>query len=122
MVIAIRDESEIPIYQQIRNQIVMGISDGRLQPGEQLPTVRNLAMAIGINTMTVSKAYQILKKEGYIYTDRRSGTRVCQKFAQLDALSQENYELLRKIISEAKIGGMTCKEFLKKCENIYEEE
>lgn len=40
MVISINDASEIPIYQQIRNQIVLGISDGRIAPGEQLPTVR----------------------------------------------------------------------------------
>lgn len=55
MVISINDASEIPIYQQIRNQIVLGISDGRLAPGEQLPTVRALAEEIGINSMTVSK-------------------------------------------------------------------
>ena len=73
MVISINDASEIPIYQQIRNQIVLGISDGRLAPGEQLPTVRALAEEIGINSMTVSKAYTLLKQEGYIYTDRRSG-------------------------------------------------
>ena len=49
MVISINDASEIPIYQQIRNQIVLGISDGRLAPGEQLPTVRALAEEIGIS-------------------------------------------------------------------------
>ena len=64
MVISINDASEIPIYQQIRNQIVLGISDGRLAPGEQLPTVRALAEEIGINSMTVSKAYTLLKQEG----------------------------------------------------------
>ena len=42
MVISINETSEVPIYQQIRNQIVLGISDGRLKPGEQLPTVRAL--------------------------------------------------------------------------------
>ena len=38
MVLVIDDSSDIPIYQQLRNQIVMGISDGRLKPGERLPT------------------------------------------------------------------------------------
>ena len=52
MIISINEMSEIPIYQQIRNQIVQGISDGRLSPGEQLPTVRGLAEEIGINSMT----------------------------------------------------------------------
>ena len=48
MIISINEMSEIPIYQQIRNQIVQGISDGRLSPGEQLPTVRGLAEEIGV--------------------------------------------------------------------------
>ena len=54
MIISINEMSEIPIYQQIRNQIVQGISDGRLSPGEQLPTVRGLAEEIGINSMIVN--------------------------------------------------------------------
>ncbi len=58
MVLVIDDSSDIPIYQQLRNQIVMGISDGRLKPGEQLPTVRALAEEIGVNAMTVNKAYR----------------------------------------------------------------
>lgn len=92
MVISINDASEIPIYQQIRNQIVLGISDGRLAPGEQLPTVRALAEEIGINSMTVSKAYTLLKQEGYIYTDRRSGARVRQEFETNKELSEKSQE------------------------------
>ncbi len=121
MVISIRDGSDIPIYQQIRNQIVLGISDGRLQPGEQLPTVRALAEEIGINTMTVSKAYQILKAEGYIVTDRRSGARVRNSFVRQGELTEENKELLRKIISEAKISGISWEAFCEECECYYKE-
>ena len=76
MILKLNMSSETPIYVQLRNQIVLGISDGRLAPGEQLPTVRALSEEIGINSMTVSKAYTLLKQEGYIYTDRRSGARV----------------------------------------------
>ncbi len=65
--------SDTPLYIQLRNQIIIGIADGRLISGEKLPTVRALAEESGINTMTVSKAYQLLKQEGYITTDRRSG-------------------------------------------------
>ena len=111
MVISINDASEIPIYQQIRNQIVLGISDGRLAPGEQLPTVRALAEEIGINSMTVSKAY--------IYTDRRSGARVRQEFETNKELSEKSQELLRQIISEAKVSGMTQTEFFDLCKRIY---
>lgn len=92
MVICIDEVSEIPIYKQIRNQIVLGISDGRLQPGEQLPTVRALAEEIGINSMTVNKAYALLKQEGYIVTDRRNGARIRNEFDQGKYLSQTSFD------------------------------
>lgn len=119
MVISINEASEVPIYQQIRNQIVLGISDGRLKPGELLPTVRALAGEIGINSMTVNKAYALLKQEGYIYTDRRNGAHVRKEFSEAKELSEKSKELLQQIISEAKICGMTQEEFLKICENMY---
>lgn len=119
MVISINETSEVPIYQQIRNQIVLGISDGRLKPGEQLPTARALAGEIGINSMTVNKAYALLKQEGYIYTDRRNGAHVRKEFSETKELSEKSKELLQQIISEAKICGMTQEEFLKICENMY---
>lgn len=119
MIIAIDDSSDIPIYQQIRNQIVLGISDGRLEPGEQLPTVRALAQEVGINSMTVNKAYQLLKQEGYIVADRRSGARVREAFAERKGLSREAEATLARIISEAKIGGMTEQELVELCKQIY---
>lgn len=120
MIISINEMSEIPIYQQIRNQIVQGISDGRLSPGEQLPTVRGLAEEIGINSMTVNKAYSLLKQEGYIFADRRSGARVQKEFAVTKELSEKSKELLQQIISEAKVSGMTKKDFFEICGKLYE--
>lgn len=122
MIISINETSEIPIYQQIRNQIVQGISDGRLQPGEQLPTVRALAEEIGINSMTVNKAYSLLKQEGYIYTDRRNGAHVHLEFEQQKNLSQKSLELLQQIISEAMVAGMTKKDFYQLCDRYYKED
>ena len=52
--------SDVPIYLQIRNQVVLGIAEGKLQTGEKLPTIRALSEECGINMMTVSKAYQLL--------------------------------------------------------------
>ena len=120
MVIAIQEQSDIPIYQQIRNQIVLGISDGRLAAGEQLPTVRGLAAEIGINSMTVNKAYQLLKQEGYIITDRRNGARVRDRFDGRGDLPAEARQTLRRIISETKIAGVTEEEFLGLCRLYYE--
>ncbi|MCR4642839.1 MAG: GntR family transcriptional regulator [Lachnospiraceae bacterium] len=106
MIIRIDELSDVPIYMQIRNQIVMGISSGELAAGEQLPTVRALAMEIGINTMTVSKAYQLLKTEGYIMTDRKNGARVRMQIQKKGSIPESNKTELRRIVSEARISGV----------------
>ncbi|MBR4513897.1 MAG: GntR family transcriptional regulator [Lachnospiraceae bacterium] len=121
MVIRIDDYSDVPIYQQIRNQIVMGISDGRLAAGEQLPTVRALAIEMGINTMTVSKAYQILKSEGYILTDRKNGARVRPEMSKSGALSDANKWELKRIVSEARLSGVSKDELIGIIEEGYKE-
>ena len=119
MIIRIDELSDVPIYQQIRNQIVMGISDGSLAGGEQLPTVRSLAMEIGINTMTVSKAYQILKTEGYILTDRKNGARVRMELNRSKSINNENKDELKRIVSEAKLSGISINDFEKMIEEMW---
>jgi DNA-binding transcriptional regulator YhcF (GntR family) len=119
MVIKIDEYSDIPIYMQIRNQIVMGISSGELKAGEQLPTVRALALEIGINTMTVSKTYQMLKNEGYIMTDRKNGARVREQIAQSGVISEENKNELRRIVSEARLSGVAKKDIQKLVDEYY---
>ncbi len=121
MIIKIDEYSDTPIYQQIRNQIVMGISDGRLSAGEQLPTVRALALEMGINTMTVSKAYQMLKSEGYILTDRKNGARVRQELAQSGSLSDANLLELKRIASEARLSGVKKETLLHVIEDAYKD-
>ena len=119
MVIKIDDYSDVPIYMQIRNQIVMGISSGELKAGEQLPTVRALALEIGINTMTVSKTYQMLKNEGYIMTDRKNGARVRQMIEQSGVIPEENKNELKRIVSEARISGVPKSEIQKLVDEYY---
>ena len=119
MIIKIDDYSDVPIYMQIRNQIVMGISSGELAPGEQLPTVRALALEMGINTMTVSKAYQILKQEGYILTDRKNGARVRDNITKSGVISEENKSELRRIVSEARISGVPKEDIIKLVKEYY---
>ena len=119
MIIRIDEYSDVPIYMQIRNQIVMGISSGELKAGEQLPTVRALALEIGINTMTVSKTYQMLKNEGYIMTDRKNGARVRQTIEQSGVISEENKNELKRIVSEARLSGVPKKDIQKLVDEYY---
>lgn len=122
MVIEIRDGSDVPIYLQLRNQIVAGISDGRLSPGEKLPTVRALAEELGINAMTVNKTYQLLKQEGFIVTDRRNGARVREEAETPGTLSRASQERLRILAAEARARGMSREAFLELCDRLYGKE
>ena len=119
MIIRIDEYSDVPIYMQIRNQIVMGISSGELKAGEQLPTVRALALEIGINTMTVSKTYQMLKSEGYIMTDRKNGARVRQQIEKSGVISAENKNELKRIVSDARLSGVPKEEIKKLVDEFY---
>ena len=114
--------SDTPLYIQLRNQIIIGIADGRLISGEKLPTVRALAEESGINTMTVSKAYQLLKAEGYlvtyITTDRRSGAAVAPR-GERGSVSEETLSALRLSLSELRLAGFGRAETLELCDKLY---
>ena len=119
MIIELDMNSSTPIYVQLRNQIVMGIWRGQLKLGESLPTVRQLAQDIGVNTMTVNKAYQILKTEGYIKIDRRHGAIVSDNI-DMDIVFREKLENeLELLLAEAAINGMDKRDFLSMCNEIY---
>ena len=110
--------SKLPIYMQIRNQVVLGIAAGELSPGERLPAIRALAEQCGVNMMTVSKAYSLLSQEGYITTDRRGGTVVAGS-PGAGALSEKYAAALRIIAAEARLAGMDEDEFAALCREAY---
>lgn len=120
MILKFDFSGEVPIYMQIRNQIVIGIAEGQLKAGEKLPTVRALAEESGINVMTVSKAYNLLKQEGYIITDRRKGATVAPQNGQ-PHVKEETINALRLHLSELRLAGMTKEEIAKLLETLCEE-
>ena len=119
MILKFDFSSSEPLYMQLRNQIVIGIGEGKLKPGEKLPTIRALAEESGINMMTVLKAYQLLKQEGYITTDRRSGATVARK--EMVSVSDATLKALRICVSELRLAGMNKEEIMALCANVYEE-
>ncbi|HEY2555877.1 MAG TPA: GntR family transcriptional regulator [Diaminobutyricibacter sp.] len=74
MQIEIDPLSTTPIYQQIRDRVVEAVAGGDLAPGDQLSSVRQLAVDFGINVATVAKAYDVLRNEGIIRTNHKSGS------------------------------------------------
>ncbi|MBT1160871.1 MULTISPECIES: GntR family transcriptional regulator [Bifidobacterium] len=81
MIIDIDQRSDIPIYEQLHRQIIAGIANDELTPGDQLPSVRALAVDLGINLHTVNKAYALLRDEGYIVMRRGTGASVADRRA-----------------------------------------
>ena len=111
-------QSAVPIYRQIRDQVVLAVAQGELTPGERLPTTRALAEDAGVNVMTVSKAYQLLKQEGYITTDRRSGAAVAPR-GERGSVSGETLSALRLSLSELRLAGFGRAETLELCDKLY---
>ena len=85
--------SEEAIYMQVCNQIIIGIATSRIQEGESLPSVRQLAEEIGINMHTVNKAYGILKQEGFVKLDRRRGAVIAVNADKVRVLNRMKKEL-----------------------------
>lgn len=119
MIINLNFESDIPIYLQLRNEIVMAISKGELEQGENLPTVRQMAEDLGINTMTVNKSYGLLKSEGFISIDRRHGAKVKPILDGNMDFKAKLEEDLNLVISEASLKGIDKDEFINMCSKIF---
>ena len=119
MIIILDTTSTTPIYIQLRNQIVMGIGRGELKIGEGLPTVRQMAEDVGVNTMTVNKTYSILKQEGYIEIDRRQGARVSPTVDMTGQFREKVEHELALLISESALKGLTREEFMEICSDMF---
>lgn len=94
MVIEIDFNSDEAIYVQLMNQIIMGIATSRLQEGDPLPSVRQLADTIGINMHTVNKAYSLLRQEGFVTIDRRRGAIIAVDVDKIKALEEMKQNLM----------------------------
>lgn len=66
--------SGIPLYLQLKQQIIQRVMTGEWKPGYQLPTVRQLSVELSINVNTVSRVYQEVEREGFIRTQQGKGT------------------------------------------------
>jgi len=73
MIVNLDLDSQIPIYEQLKNQIIQGILTGALSNQEQLLSVRQLSADLGINMHTVNKVYKILENEGFLSINKKKG-------------------------------------------------
>ena len=120
MLIKIDFSSSEAIYQQLCNQIILGIATADLEEGDVLPSVRQMADDIGINMHTVNKAYTILKQEGFVKVDRRRGAIVSVDVDALQARQQLEKDF-RKLLAQARCRNMSRQELHSMVDAIYDD-
>ena len=112
-------DSEVPIYQQIRDRIVEAIARRQAREGDPLPSTRQLAADFGINFHTVSKAYDLLRQQGIIRINRKSGA-VVRRDADTGPpeapFTDEWEERMRVLLAEATVHGIDRQDVLRRCE------
>lgn len=92
--------SSEPIYRQLMEQLRRRVAGGQLVAGQEIPSVRELAQALAVNPMTVSKAYSLLEAEGLLERRRGLGMVVAQQHRRAQSTA-DRIELLRPTLEQA---------------------
>src|SRR5512145_48584 len=116
-VVAIDPRDKTPLYAQLERGLRAGIAAGRLRPGDQLPTVRQLAVELKINANTVARVYADLERAGLLETRRGIGTfvrvRDASPLAKRGGTHQKQLRIFaQRIIGEAHSLGFTIDDLL----------
>lgn len=120
MLIEIEFNSDEAIYMQVRNQIILGIATAEIREGDPLPSVRQMAQAVGINMHTVNKAYSLLRQEGFIQLDRRKGAVVALDIDKIKAV-EEMKQQLRIVLAQGRCKAISREEVHELVDEIFDE-
>ena len=104
-----------PIYEQVRDGLRQLLVTGAIQPGEKLPSVRQLASQLAINPNTIQKAYEALEQEGYVYSVPGKGSFAAAREEISGHRREELLAQLDKIADELLLLGITPEEIAARC-------
>jgi GntR family transcriptional regulator len=106
--------SGVPVYRQLMDQVQGAIAAGRLKSGEQLPTIRQVAVDLTINPNTVTRAYREMEIRGLLETQQGSGTFIAEQQAPRDSHHhhQQLQQLAIETIARAGANGFTLAELI----------
>src|SRR5437870_1006239 len=115
-------DSGVPVYRQIIDQALGGMAAGILAPGDQLPTVRQVAVDLSINPNTVARAYRELEIRGVLETQQGSGTFIShQKPPRDDAERHRRLDqLVGEFVARAGSAGFTVEELLEQLHEFHD--
>jgi len=115
--------SGVPVYRQLIDQVRAGMASGSLSSGDQLPTVRQLAVDLAINPNTVLRAYRELELGGLLETQQGTGTFITQKKPRRDDVERERQlnQLVGEFLARAGASGFTAEDLLKQLRELIHE-
>jgi len=99
MLFVVDPHSGVPIFRQLMEQVKLSVASGRLHPGDPLPSIRQLSVPLGVNPMTISKAYNLLEREGVL--ERRPGRPLVVADQAADQLGARKLEQLEQKLRPA---------------------
>jgi GntR family transcriptional regulator len=107
-------QSGVPLYRQLIDQVQAAIAGGLLVPGDQLPTVRQVAVDLEINPNTVMRAYREMEIRGILDTQQGTGTFVAQQTIDRDAVEHSRglEQLVEEFAARAGAGGFNLEELM----------
>lgn len=113
-------ESGVPVYRQIMDQVRAGVAAGSLFPGDQLPTVRQLAVDLAINPNTVVRAYRELELGGLLETHQGTGTFIAQKKPAKDRAERDRQlaQIVGDLVARAGAAGFTVDDLLEQLRDL----
>src|SRR5664279_1225879 len=105
-------QSGVPVYRQIIDQVMGGMAAGTLSGGDQLPTVRQVAVDLAINPNTVVRAYRELEIRGMLETQQGTGTFIGHQKVKRDEVERQRQltQLVGEFVSRAGAAGFTIEE------------
>lgn len=119
MLFEIDFESNEAIYMQLRNQVVLQIARRELRNGMSLPSVRQLADELGVNMHTVNKAYSILRNDGYLKLDRRSGAVISVTTTEREVHMSNVSDSMKLMVAEAICNDVSLEDMYELMSRMY---
>jgi len=110
----------MPIYEQLKSQIIRLAVSGVLSPNEQIPSVRTLAQQLRVNPNTVQKAYQELERTGVIYSFPGKGSFVSEDILDNEPIRHDALNGLKKAAKTCLQYGVTYEMVMQSIQKIYE--
>lgn len=116
-------DSNTPVYRQVVDGLRSLLVEGELQPGDLLPTVRELGLELGVHFNTIAEAYRLLAAEGWLDLRRRRGAIVNERAVpRQQPQAQEDFShSLRQLIAQVRADGLSIKLIKKELERLNEE-